>query len=111
MRFLMFEHGSGRRLGVLAEGRSDTVVDLAELAAASGSTPPPADLMALIDAGDAGMASVKHLVAKLKPSAGAPILRPLASLTLLAPLGSSTRECHRDRPQLRQARGRDGRQG
>jgi len=86
MRLLMFEHGSGRRLGVLAEGHSDTVVDLAELAAANGTTPPPADLMALIDAGDAGMASVKNLLAKLKPSAGAPITRPLARVKLLAPL-------------------------
>ena len=86
MRFLMFEHGSGRRLGVLAEGHSDTVVDLAELAKASGSTPPPADLMALIDAGDPGMHAVKQLVAKLKPSAGAPIVSPLPDLKLLAPL-------------------------
>jgi 2-keto-4-pentenoate hydratase/2-oxohepta-3-ene-1,7-dioic acid hydratase in catechol pathway len=86
MRLLMFEHGSGRRLGVLAEGHSDTVVDLAELAAANGSTPPPADLMALIDAGDAGMASVKNLLAKLKPSAGAPITHALAKVKLLAPL-------------------------
>ena len=86
MRLLMFEHASGPRLGVLAEGRSDTLVDLAELAAASGSTRPPADLMALIDAGDAGMASVKQLLAKLKPSAGAPITRPVAEVKLLAPL-------------------------
>jgi 2-keto-4-pentenoate hydratase/2-oxohepta-3-ene-1,7-dioic acid hydratase in catechol pathway len=86
MRFLMFKHGSGRRLGVLAEGHSDTVVDLSELAAASGSAPPPADLMALIDAGDAGMSAVKHLLAKLKPSAGAPITHPLSGLELFAPL-------------------------
>ncbi len=86
MRFLMFEHGSGRRLGVLAEGDSDTVVDLSELAKASGSAAPPADLLALIDAGDAGMAAIKHLVAKLKPSAGDSITRPLAGLKLLAPL-------------------------
>ena len=86
MRFLMFEHGSGRRLGVLAERDSATVVDLAELAKASGSTPPPADLLGLIDAGDVGMAAIRRLVAKLKPSAGAPITRPLADLKLLAPL-------------------------
>jgi 2-keto-4-pentenoate hydratase/2-oxohepta-3-ene-1,7-dioic acid hydratase in catechol pathway len=86
MRLLMFEHGSGRRLGVLAAGRSDTVIDLTELAKASGSTPPPADLMALIDAGDAGMASVKQLLAKLKPSAGAPVTRQLDKVKLLAPL-------------------------
>lgn len=86
MRFLMFKHGSGRRLGVLAEGRPDTVVDLSELAKASGSTPPPADLLALIDAGDAGMDAIRHLVAQLKPSAGAPITCPLAGVALLAPL-------------------------
>jgi 2-keto-4-pentenoate hydratase/2-oxohepta-3-ene-1,7-dioic acid hydratase in catechol pathway len=86
MRLLMFEHGNGRRLGVLAAGRSDTVIDLAELAKASGSTPPPADLMALIDAGDAGMASIKQLLAKLKPSAGAPVTRPLDKVKVLAPL-------------------------
>ena len=86
MRLLMFEHGSGRRLGVLAEGRPDTIVDLAELAAASGSNPPPPDLLALIDAGPAGMASVKHLLSKLNPSVGAPITRKVAEVRLLAPL-------------------------
>ncbi|MDQ6721960.1 MAG: fumarylacetoacetate hydrolase family protein [Candidatus Dormibacteraeota bacterium] len=86
MRLLMFEHGNGRRLGVLADGRSDTVIDLAELAEASGSPSPPADLLALIDAGTAGMASVKQLLAKLKPSTGAPITNQLAALKLLAPL-------------------------
>ena len=86
MRLLMFQHGSGRRLGVLAGSRSETVIDLTELAAATGSTPPPADIMALIDAGDAGLASVKQLVAKLKPSAGAPVTYPLADVRLLAPL-------------------------
>jgi 2-keto-4-pentenoate hydratase/2-oxohepta-3-ene-1,7-dioic acid hydratase in catechol pathway len=86
MRLLMFEHGNGRRLGVLAEGRSDTIVDLAELAAASGSHPPPADLLALIDAGPAGMASVRQLLTKLKPSAAAPITRQVAEVKLLAPL-------------------------
>jgi 2-keto-4-pentenoate hydratase/2-oxohepta-3-ene-1,7-dioic acid hydratase in catechol pathway len=83
---LMFEHGNGRRLGLLAAGRSDTVIDLTELAKASGSAPPPADLMALIDAGDAGMASIKQLLAKLKPSAGAPVVRQLDKVKLLAPL-------------------------
>jgi 2-keto-4-pentenoate hydratase/2-oxohepta-3-ene-1,7-dioic acid hydratase in catechol pathway len=86
MRFLMFEHGSGRRLGVLAEGDPDTVVDLSELAKTSGSAAPPADLMALIDAGDAGIAAVKQLIGKLKSGAGAPITRKLADVKLLAPL-------------------------
>jgi 2-keto-4-pentenoate hydratase/2-oxohepta-3-ene-1,7-dioic acid hydratase in catechol pathway len=82
----MFEHGSGRRLGVLAGGRSDTVIDLAELAQASGSTQPPADLMALIEAGDAGMASIRQLLTKVKPSAGAPVTQQLDTVKLLAPL-------------------------
>jgi 2-keto-4-pentenoate hydratase/2-oxohepta-3-ene-1,7-dioic acid hydratase in catechol pathway len=86
MRLLMFEHGNGRRLGVLAAGRSDTVIDLTELAKASGEPPPPADLMALIDAGDAGTASLKQLLAKLKPSDVAPVTRALAGVKLLAPL-------------------------
>jgi 2-keto-4-pentenoate hydratase/2-oxohepta-3-ene-1,7-dioic acid hydratase in catechol pathway len=86
MRFLMFKHGSGRRLGVLAAGRSDTVVDLSELASSTGSTAPPSDLLALIDAGDSGLDSIRTLLAKLKPSAGAPVIRPLASVELLAPL-------------------------
>jgi 2-keto-4-pentenoate hydratase/2-oxohepta-3-ene-1,7-dioic acid hydratase in catechol pathway len=86
MRFLMFEHESGRRLGVVAEGDSAKVIDLTELAKASGSAAPPADLLALIDAGDPGMDTVKQLVAKLKPSAGAPIVNPLADLEVLAPL-------------------------
>jgi 2-keto-4-pentenoate hydratase/2-oxohepta-3-ene-1,7-dioic acid hydratase in catechol pathway len=86
MRFLMFKHGDGRRLGVLAEGRPDTVVDLAELAQATGGAAPPADLLALIDGGDTGMKAVKNLVARLEPSAVAPITRPLADLELLAPL-------------------------
>jgi 2-keto-4-pentenoate hydratase/2-oxohepta-3-ene-1,7-dioic acid hydratase in catechol pathway len=86
MRFLMFEDGNGRRLGVLADADPGTVIDLTELAKASGSPSPPADLLAVIDAGDTGLATVKNLVAKLKPSAGAPIKRPLAGLKLLAPL-------------------------
>jgi 2-keto-4-pentenoate hydratase/2-oxohepta-3-ene-1,7-dioic acid hydratase in catechol pathway len=86
MRLLMFEHDRGRRLGVLAAGRSDTVIDLTELAAASGSTPPPADLMALIDAGHAGMAAVTQLLSKAKPSDGAPITRQVDQIKLLAPL-------------------------
>jgi 2-keto-4-pentenoate hydratase/2-oxohepta-3-ene-1,7-dioic acid hydratase in catechol pathway len=82
----MFKHGNGRRLGVLSGGPYVTVVDLAELAAATGSAAPPPDLLALIDAGDSGLDSVKKLMAKLTASAGAPVIRPLAGLQLLAPL-------------------------
>jgi 2-keto-4-pentenoate hydratase/2-oxohepta-3-ene-1,7-dioic acid hydratase in catechol pathway len=86
MRLLMFRQGQERRLGVLAEGRPDTVIDLVELAAASGSERPPADLLALIDAGDAGLNAVRGLVGKVKPSVGAPVSRKLAELEVLAPL-------------------------
>jgi 2-keto-4-pentenoate hydratase/2-oxohepta-3-ene-1,7-dioic acid hydratase in catechol pathway len=86
MRLLMFENGNGPRLGALAAGSSDTVIDLTELAKASGSTPPPADLMALIDSGAAGMDSCKHLLAKLEKSASEPITLKLEKVRLLAPL-------------------------
>jgi 2-keto-4-pentenoate hydratase/2-oxohepta-3-ene-1,7-dioic acid hydratase in catechol pathway len=86
MRFLMFKDGGSRKLGVLAEGTPATVIDLSELAMATGSAAPPADLLALIDAGDSGLTAVKQLVAQLKPQPGAPIARPLAGLELLAPL-------------------------
>jgi 2-keto-4-pentenoate hydratase/2-oxohepta-3-ene-1,7-dioic acid hydratase in catechol pathway len=86
MRFLMFEHGSGRRLGVLAEGDSAKVIDLTELAKASGSAAPPADLLALIDAGDPGIHAVKQLLAKVKTFAGAPVVSALSDLRVLAPL-------------------------
>jgi 2-keto-4-pentenoate hydratase/2-oxohepta-3-ene-1,7-dioic acid hydratase in catechol pathway len=82
----MFRHGPGRRLGVLAEGRHDTVVDLAELAAARSSAAPPADLLAVIDTGDSGLKAIRDLVGKLKSSDGAPITRPISELQVLAPL-------------------------
>ena len=86
MRFLMFKHGSGRRLGVLAEGRPDMVVDLAELALATTSAPPPADLLALIDGGDSALDAVRRLLVRLKPDAAAPITHPLSAVEVLAPL-------------------------
>jgi 2-keto-4-pentenoate hydratase/2-oxohepta-3-ene-1,7-dioic acid hydratase in catechol pathway len=82
----MFKHESGRRLGVLAEGHPDTVVDLVELAASSASAPPPVDLLALIDAGESGMDALKDLVGRLEPSMGAPITRRVADVKVLAPL-------------------------
>jgi 2-keto-4-pentenoate hydratase/2-oxohepta-3-ene-1,7-dioic acid hydratase in catechol pathway len=86
MRFLMFKHGSGRRLGVLADGRPDAVVDLAELALATTSAPPPPDLLALIDAGDSGLDAVRRLLLRMKADAAAPIIRPLTGVEVLAPL-------------------------
>jgi len=86
MRFLMFRQGPGRRLGVLAQGRPETVVDLVELAAATGSEPPPPDLLALIDAGDKGLTAIRDLVGKLKPPGAAPLTRKVSDLEVLAPL-------------------------
>jgi 2-keto-4-pentenoate hydratase/2-oxohepta-3-ene-1,7-dioic acid hydratase in catechol pathway len=86
MRLLMFQNGGERRLGTLAPGGGDRVVDVAELARATGSPAPPMDLLALIDEGPAGIERLRALLAKLDSSAGEPVLRPLAGLELLAPL-------------------------
>jgi 2-keto-4-pentenoate hydratase/2-oxohepta-3-ene-1,7-dioic acid hydratase in catechol pathway len=79
MRLLMFEEGDGRRLGVL---RGEDVVDVAALAAAEGAQ-VPADLLALIDQGDEGLARVAALLDR--PGAGA-ASRPLSAVRLLPPL-------------------------
>jgi 2-keto-4-pentenoate hydratase/2-oxohepta-3-ene-1,7-dioic acid hydratase in catechol pathway len=84
MRLLMFDEGAGRRLGVLRAG-GEEVVDLTALAAAEGAQ-APADLLALIDQGDEGLARVAALLELPGASAG-PAVRPLAGLRLLAPLG------------------------
>jgi 2-keto-4-pentenoate hydratase/2-oxohepta-3-ene-1,7-dioic acid hydratase in catechol pathway len=83
MRLLMLRDGGGRRLGALRAGCDDEVVDLAALAAATGAPPPPADLLALIDEGDAGLARVAALLERAEPSTA---VRPLAELEILAPL-------------------------
>src|SRR5207302_9644338 len=54
MRLLMFDDGSGRRLGALRDTATEQVVDLAALAGATGAPAPPIDLLSLIDRGDAG---------------------------------------------------------
>jgi 2-keto-4-pentenoate hydratase/2-oxohepta-3-ene-1,7-dioic acid hydratase in catechol pathway len=79
MRLLMFDEGAGRRLGVL---RGEDVVDVAALAAAEGAQ-APADLLALIDEGDEGLARVATLLGL--PGAGA-ASRPLSAVRLLPPL-------------------------
>src|SRR5215471_14523206 len=79
MRLLMFDEGAGRRLGVL---RGEDVVDVAALAAAEGAQ-APADLLALIDEGDEGLARVASLVGG--PGVGA-ASRPLSAVRLLPPL-------------------------
>jgi len=72
MRLLMFRDGAGRRLGAL---RGEDVVDLGAVAA---------DLLALIDQGDEGLARAAAVLERPE-AAGAPVRR-LADLELLAPL-------------------------
>ena len=71
MKLLMFKADGGRRLGVLRPGAEGEVVELPEFA----------DLAALIDAGEAGLAHARSTLS----SSGA-TSRRLADLELLAPL-------------------------
>ena len=71
MKFLMFKADGGRRLGVLRPGTEDEVVELSE----------PADLLELIDAGDAGLAHVRAALSSSRTKA-----HQLGDLDLLAPL-------------------------
>ncbi|MHB8587374.1 MAG: fumarylacetoacetate hydrolase family protein [Candidatus Dormibacteraceae bacterium] len=71
MRLLMFKADGGRRLGALRPGSEDEVVELSE----------PADMRALIDAGDEGLALVRAALASSRSKS-----RRLADLELLAPL-------------------------
>jgi 2-keto-4-pentenoate hydratase/2-oxohepta-3-ene-1,7-dioic acid hydratase in catechol pathway len=86
MKLLMFREANGRRLGVALHGDADRVVDVAELAGATGSPPPPADLLALIQEGPAGLDRLRALVATLDLSSSEPIIRRLSELDVLAPL-------------------------
>jgi hypothetical protein len=72
MKLLMFDHDGGRRLGALREGHEDQVVDLSPIAN---------DLLALIDAGDPGLAEARKMA-----SSSATPSRPLDGLKLLSPL-------------------------
>jgi 2-keto-4-pentenoate hydratase/2-oxohepta-3-ene-1,7-dioic acid hydratase in catechol pathway len=83
MRLLMFRDGAGRRLGALRPGGAEQVVDLAALAAATGSPAPPADLLGLIDEGPSGLERVAALLDRLDAAGAA---RPLAEVEVLAPL-------------------------
>jgi 2-keto-4-pentenoate hydratase/2-oxohepta-3-ene-1,7-dioic acid hydratase in catechol pathway len=85
MRLLMFDDGSGRRLGALRGGTTE-VVDLAALAGLSGAPAPPPDLLSLIDRGDAGLEAVRHLLARLDGAASPPLLRRVEDVEVLAPL-------------------------
>jgi 2-keto-4-pentenoate hydratase/2-oxohepta-3-ene-1,7-dioic acid hydratase in catechol pathway len=82
MRLLMFRQGGERRLGVLAEGTDDQVVDLTALAALDGAA--PTDLQQVIDQGAAGLNRVRQLAGSATASNGA--IRRLQDLKLLSPL-------------------------
>jgi 2-keto-4-pentenoate hydratase/2-oxohepta-3-ene-1,7-dioic acid hydratase in catechol pathway len=86
MRLLMFDDGSGRRLGALRDAAVEQVVDLAALATGTGAPAPPPDLLTLIDGGDAALEAVRDLLSRLDGAAGPPLLRPLGEVDLLAPL-------------------------
>jgi len=86
MKLLMFREADGRRLGVLLDGAVDRVVDVSELASATGSAPPPADLLALIDDGPSGLERLGALLTKVDHAASEPTIRSLSALELLAPL-------------------------
>jgi 2-keto-4-pentenoate hydratase/2-oxohepta-3-ene-1,7-dioic acid hydratase in catechol pathway len=71
MKLLMFKADGGRKLGALRPNAEDEVVELPEFA----------DLLTLIDAGDAGLARARSTLTSARA-----ISRPLADLELLAPL-------------------------
>jgi 2-keto-4-pentenoate hydratase/2-oxohepta-3-ene-1,7-dioic acid hydratase in catechol pathway len=85
VKLLMFRHHDERRMGVARGDRAQEVVDLAALARVAGATSLPADLLGLIEAGDAGLGLVRELLA-LPPSTVGPHVRKLTGLALLAPL-------------------------
>ena len=71
MKLLMFKAGSGRKLGALRPGGEEEVVELSELA----------DMRALIDAGDDGLAQVSSALSSSRSKS-----HRLTDLELLAPL-------------------------
>jgi 2-keto-4-pentenoate hydratase/2-oxohepta-3-ene-1,7-dioic acid hydratase in catechol pathway len=80
----MFQHGSGRRLGVMREGSNEEVIDLVELAPSESAARP--DLLGLIEEGDTGLSHIRQLLNSPKASSGAPFVRRLKDLTVLPPL-------------------------
>jgi len=90
MKVLMFAEGNERRLGVIREGTSDEVVDVSRLAQGNGSSPAPADVLALIESGDEGRRQLSELVASVKGSGSTKVVRKLSDLRLLAPLDPPT---------------------
>jgi 2-keto-4-pentenoate hydratase/2-oxohepta-3-ene-1,7-dioic acid hydratase in catechol pathway len=86
MRLVMFRHGRERRLGVLRSDQPDEMVDLVELAGVTGGTPPPADLLELIDQGEPGLERVRRLLTTLDTATRSPVVRQLKDLAILLPL-------------------------
>ena len=72
MKLLMFEHDGERHLGALRHGHESEVVEL---------TPLAHDILALIDAGEAGLEEARRVA-----SSGTARTRPLDGLKLLPPL-------------------------
>lgn len=71
MRLLMFRSGGGRKLGALRPGHDDEVLELSGYA----------DMLALIDAGEKGLTSVRGEISSAKGKT-----HRLADIELLAPL-------------------------
>jgi 2-keto-4-pentenoate hydratase/2-oxohepta-3-ene-1,7-dioic acid hydratase in catechol pathway len=71
MRLLMFRADGGRRLGVLRPGSEEEVMELSE----------PADMRALIDAGEEGLARVRSALSSSRSKS-----HRIGDLELLAPL-------------------------
>lgn len=82
----MFRHGSERRLGVMRGSQLQEVLDLVELARSLGTTPPPADLLALIDQGDNGLDAIRHLLSSPTALSSSSAIRKLKELVVLPPL-------------------------
>ncbi|MGA7988404.1 MAG: fumarylacetoacetate hydrolase family protein, partial [Candidatus Dormiibacterota bacterium] len=76
----MFQNDGARALGVARDGAPDEIIDVA--AAAGGSTPLPADILGVIDAGADVLERLRQ-VASATPAAGA--VRSLADLNILPP--------------------------
>jgi len=81
MRLAMFSTGSGPRLGVVRPDDASALIDLSTAAGAIGGE-APADLLALIDQGAAGLDRIRGLLSS-PPSAS---VRRLSEVELLAPL-------------------------
>lgn len=81
MKLLMFRDQTEPRLGIIRGESTDEVIDLVELARASGTTLPD-DLLGLIDAGDEGLRGVRALLSSRTPLP----TRKLGELRVLPPL-------------------------